>query len=332
MNRALVTGGAGFIGSHLVDKLVADGLAVTVLDDFSMGEHRNLEAAVRDGDVRVVTGSILDTDAVTAAMEDCSLVFHLAVQNVRVSLGHPRENHDINATGTLNVLESARVAGVDRFIYCSSSEVYGNAKDTLLGERGVVPQPVTVYGAAKLAGEYYAKAYHQTYGLPVVVVRPFNAYGPREHDQGTAAEVIPRFVIRVLNGLPPVIFGDGSNGRDFTYVTDTARGLAEAARCDDLLGREVNIAFGRMITVAEVAQSILRLCQRPDLMPQMDAPRPGDVEVLRADTGLAKSALGYQAEVDFETGLQKYLDWFSATYPDPSALLEDNPVNWTLPS
>lgn len=331
MTRVLVTGGAGFIGSHLVDRLAADGHAVTVFDDFSMGKRHNLDDAVKAGEVRVVEGSILDAHAVRAATEGCAVVFHLAVRNVRASLGQPLENHDVNATGTLNVLEAARQAKVERFVYCSSSEIYGNATDGALSERGVVPEPVTVYGAAKLAGEYYTKAYHRTYGLPAVVVRPFNAYGPREHDQGEAAEVIPRFVIRVLNGLPPVIFGDGGNGRDFTYVTDTARGLAAAATCDALVGREVNIAYGRMITIREVAEHVIRLCQRPDLAPQFEAARPGDVEVLRADTGLARDTLGYRAEIDFDAGMHKYLEWFSDTYPDPSALLEPDTVNWNLP-
>lgn len=331
MTRALVTGGAGFIGSHLVDRLVADGMPVTVLDDFSIGERSNLSAAIDAGDVRVIEGSILDPGAVAAAMEECAIVFHLAVQNVRASLGQPLDNHEVNASGTLNVLEAARAAKVQRFVYCSSSEVYGNATDTILSERGVVPEPVTVYGAAKLAGEYYTKAYHRTYGLPAVVVRPFNSYGPREHGQGVAAEVIPRFVIRVLNGLPPIIFGDGNHGRDFTYVTDTARGLAAAAGCDALIGREVNIAFGRMITIREVAEAVIRLCQRPDLEPRRNPPRPGDVEVLHADTALAREVLGYAAEIDFDNGMQKYLDWFTETHPDPSVLLEEEAVNWTLP-
>lgn len=331
MTRTLVTGGAGFIGSHLVDRLIADGGAVTVLDDFSIGTQANLSSASDTGNLRIVEGSILDPVAVAAAMEDCTVVFHLAVLNVRASLGQPLENHDVNATGTLNVLQAADKARVGRFVYCSSSEIYGNATNALLSERGIVPEPVTVYGAAKLAGEYYTKAFHQTYGLPAVVVRPFNSYGPREHDQGVAAEVIPRFVIRVLNDMPPVIFGDGSNGRDFTYVTDTARGLAAAATCDALIGREVNIAYGRMITVAEVADTVLRLCQRRDLSPQLSLPRPGDVEVLHADTTLAREVLNYKAEIDFETGMQKYLDWFAETYPDPSQLIEDDPVNWSLP-
>lgn len=331
MTRVLVTGGAGFIGSHLVDLLVAQGHHVTVLDNFASGERENLEDALASGLVRLIEGSILDPDALAEAISDSDIVYHMAVECVRRSLGKPLENHNINATGTIQVLEAARHKGVAKFVYCSSSEVYGNASLGLLAEREVVCEPVTVYGAAKLAGEYYTKAYHHTYGMKTVVVRPFNAYGPREHDRGDLAEVIPRFVIRVLNGLPPIIFGDGRNGRDFTYVADVARGLALAADCDALLGREVNIAIGRMVTITDVARTVARLCQRPDLQPVHIAARPGDVKALHANARLAFDTLGYRAEVAFEEGLEKYIAWFIRKYPDPSHLLEADAVNWQMP-
>jgi UDP-glucose 4-epimerase len=329
--RVLVTGGAGFIGSHLVDYLVDRSEAVTVLDDFSTGQHRNLAAAQERGDVRIITGSVLDRSSVDMAVAGCNRVFHLAVQCVRRSLSRPLENHEINATGTLLLLEAARRRGVERFVYCSSSEVYGNAVDEKLSERHTVCAPTTVYGAAKLAGENYTKAYYHTYGLPTVVVRPFNSYGPREHDQGDLAEVIPRFVIRVLNGLPPIIFGDGSNGRDFTFVTETARGLAMAAECVGLIGGEVNIAYGRMISIGDLADTILRLCQRSDLTPMRTFGRPGDVHTLRADTTLARSTLSFVAQIPIEDGLERYLSWFQRTYPDPSVLLEAEIKNYTMP-
>jgi UDP-glucose 4-epimerase len=185
--RCLVTGGAGFIGSHLVDQLVGEDWAVTVLDDMSTGKRANLNEAQSRGDVQIVQASVLDRGAVEEAAAGCDLLFHLAVQCVRRSLSKPLENHDVNATGTLNVLEVARRRKVRRFIYCSSSEVYGNSGDGRLDETTTVREPVTVYGAAKLAGEFYAKAYWQTYGLPTIVVRPFNTYGPREHTTGDLA-------------------------------------------------------------------------------------------------------------------------------------------------
>lgn len=326
-----MTGGAGFIGSHVVDQLVAEGAAVTVLDNFATGSRDNLHDACQRGDVRVVDGSILDRPAIAEAIGGCDTVYHFAVECVRRSLGKPIENHEVNASGTLFVLEAARRVGVSRFVYCSSSEVYGNASSGLLNERITLCEPMTVYGAAKLAGEYYTKAYHRTYGLPTVVIRPFNSYGPREHDRGDLAEVIPRFVIRVLNGQSPVIFGSGENSRDFTYVTETARGIVLAGRSDVLLGREVNIAYGRNLSVLEVARAILRLCQRPDLAPlHLDA-RPGDVVHLHADTALAREALGFKAKIDLDRGLSEYLAWFNRTYPNPSVLLEADPVNWRMP-
>ncbi|HEX3415774.1 MAG TPA: NAD-dependent epimerase/dehydratase family protein [Stellaceae bacterium] len=330
--RCLVTGGAGFIGSHLVDHLVTENWAVTVLDDFSTGIRANLGEAESRGDVRIAQGSILDPGAIEAAMAGSDIVFHLAVQCVRRSLGEPLHNHEVNATGTLNVLEIARRLRVGRFIYCSSSEVYGNCGCEPLVETTTVCEPATVYGAAKLAGEHYAKAYWQTYGLPTIVVRPFNTYGPREHTSGDLAEVIPRFVIRVLNGLPPVIFGTGENGRDFTYVTETVHGIALAARCYALVGRAVNIAYGEMVTVRQVADAVVRLCGRPGLAPSYSEPRPGDVRALRADTRLARETLGFAAEVNLEEGLRRYIKCFRAAHPDPGGLLEDDIRNWRLPA
>jgi len=331
MSRVLVTGGAGFIGSHLVDALVAAGDEVSVLDDFSSGEIENLAEATRTGRVTVTEGSILDPIALEKAISGCDLAFHLAVQCVRRSLGKPLENHEINATGTILTLEAARKAGVKRFVYCSSSEVYGNTAAGRLSE-SIVPEPVTVYGSAKLAGEYYTKAYHQTYGLPTIIVRPFNSYGPREHDRGDLAEVIPRFVIRVLNGLPPVIFGSGENGRDFTYVTETATGILRVADADAFIGKVVNIAYGEMIRIRDVAEAVAVACDRPDIKPVHIEPRPGDVMVLHADTRLASEILGFKPTIDFNAGLRHYVSWFRSARPNPSELLEENVRNWEMPA
>jgi UDP-glucose 4-epimerase len=328
----LVTGGAGFIGSHLVEFLVECGERVTVLDDFSTGSCDNLHPLLAQGRVRLVTGSILDPQVVAEAMAGCRRVFHLAVQCLRRSLGNPRQSHDVNATGTLTVLEEARRRRIERFVYCSSSEVYGNASDGLLSEDQTPCRPVTVYGGAKLAGELYTDAYWQTYGLPTVIVRPFNAYGPRAHERGDLAEVIPRFIIRALNGLPPVIFGDGSNGRDFTHVSEVARGVALAGAADAAVGLKINIAYGRMITVQTVAETVLRACGRNDVTISLHEARPGDVHRLHADTRRALELLGYGPQIAFEDGIRRYVDWFVAHHPDPAALLEERIENWTMPA
>jgi UDP-glucose 4-epimerase len=328
--RILVTGGAGFIGSHLVDALLACGESVTVLDDFSIGTMENLAEAETTGRLRVLRASILDPGALSAAVTECMVVFHLAVRCVRSSLGNPRENHAVNATGTLNVLEASRAEGVRRFVYCSSSEVYGNASDGVLLEDVTQCRPVTVYGAAKLAGELYTSAYRQTYGLDTIIVRPFNAYGPRAPERGTRAEVIPRFLIRALNGLPPVIFGDGSSGRDFTYVTEVARGILLAGTAAGITAT-VNIAYGRMITVREVAETVLRTVGRNDLSVQFQTARPGDVHRLHAHNARAQNLLSFRPEIPFEDGVERYFAWFKARNLDPAALLEPRLENWTMP-
>lgn len=330
-DRVLVTGGAGFIGSHLTEWLVGRGHPVTVLDNFSTGSPAHLDESSASEGFRLVEGSILDGEAVAEAMRGCSRVYHLAVECVRRSIGEPLNNHEINATGTLRVLEVARKQGIGRFVYCSSSEVYGNSSTGRLDENATLPKPVTVYGAAKLAGELYALAYWQTYGLKTVVVRPFNAYGPREHDRGDLAEVIPRFFIRTLNGLPPIIFGTGDHGRDFTYVTDVARGIGLAGEADALVGGIVNIACGRMVTIRSLAHQVARLAGLK-VEPILIEGRPGDVAVLEADTRVARSLLGYEAEIPFHQGLARYFEWYRAHTNDIASLLDPDPRNWTMPA
>jgi UDP-glucose 4-epimerase len=331
MTRYLVTGGAGFIGSHLADRIIAEGHEVTILDNFASGKRRNIEGALATGKATLIEGSILNESDLAHAMEEVECVFHLAVECVRKSIGDPVSNHHINATGTLMTLEAARRAGVKRFVYCSSSEVYGNASTGALSEDGSVCAPTTVYGGAKLAGELYTLAYWRTYGMATSVVRPFNAFGPREHDHGVLAEVIPRFVIRVLNGRAPIVFGDGSQGRDFTYVTDTADGLWRAAANDKLVGDTINLGWGRAVSVREVAAEIIQQCGRNDVALEFAPDRPGDIQSLIADTKKASAMIGFAPKVSFADGIGRYIAWFRETYPDPAALLEDNARNWDMP-
>lgn len=321
MRRILVTGSAGFIGSHLCDALLAQGDEVIGLDNFASGVRENLTSALTHPRFKLVEGSILDAELLEQLCQGVDVVFHMAVECVRLSIGRPLQNHAVNATGTLLTLEAARRCGVTRFVYCSSSEVYGNGRDRLLSEETTIPEPVTVYGGAKLAGEHYTKAYYRTYGMHTTIVRPFNTYGPREHYEGVLAEVIPKFIIRALNGKPPLIYGDGSNARDFTYVTDTVRGIIAVSESDSLVGRVVNIAYGKAVSVAEIATAILKAVGRDDIIPDYIDPRPGDVLHLQADTQLATELLGYQAEIDLETGLNQTVEWFRTTFPDPSVLL-----------
>ena len=255
--RVLVTGGAGFIGSHLVDALYKNN-HVIILDNFSSGKRENIQHHQENPDVEIVTGDIRDKALLYKITRDIDIVYHLAVQCLRVSIKDPEINHEVNATGTLNLCMASLQNSVKRFVYISSSEVYGTAVRVPMDENHPC-EPMTVYGASKLAGEVYSLAYNRTYGLNAIVVRPFNTYGPREHFEGAYGEVIPKFVLRVLNNEPPVIFGDGTQTRDFTYVTDTVMGIIMASGCDAMIGQTVNIASGNETSVNTQSMNCLVL-------------------------------------------------------------------------
>src|SRR4030067_3149736 len=254
--RILVTAGARFIGGHLV-AVLSKGNQVVVLDNFSSGKKENSKQHQENSDVEIITGDIRDKSLLYKITKDIDIIYHLAVQCLRVSIKDPEINHEVNATGTLNLCMAALKNSVKRFVYISSSEVYGTAVKVPMDENHPC-EPMTVYGASKLAGEAYALAYHRTYILNSLVVRPFNTYGPRAHFEGAYGEVIPKFGLRVLNKMPPVIFGDGSQRRDFTYVTDTVMGIIMASECDDMIGQTVNIANGSEVSVNTLAEIITK--------------------------------------------------------------------------
>ena len=305
--RVVVTGGAGFIGSHVVDQLATLDADVVVVDDLSVGTRSNLAGAQAAG-VQLVEGDIRDSELMSRVLTGAGLVIHMACDNLRASLGKPLRTHAVNATGTLVTCLAAVRQGVERFIYVSSSEAYGSAKSIPMDETHPL-EPTTVYGASKAAGELYSQACMRTYGLPVVVIRPFNSYGPREHESGTSAEVIPKFVNRIAAGLPPVIFGDGSQTRDFTWVEETAEGIVLAASCDELVGEAVNIAFGRGVSIAEICEVLLEVLNASDLQPLFEEARPGDVQHHYADTSKARRVLGFQASTSILEGLPRYVQW-----------------------
>lgn len=328
----LVTGGAGFIGSNLVDTLVKDN-QVIVLDDYSTGQPSNLDAAQASGNMELIEGSILDQALVNSLVPRVDVVYHLAVQCLRVCFDKPHYVHEVNATGTLNLLEAAHQLNpqLERFIYCSSSEAYGTAKTVPMNEETHPLEPTTVYGASKLAGELYTQAYYITYGMPTMVLRPFNTYGYREHYEGASGEVIPRFVIRILNNLSPIIFGDGSATRDFTFVTDTVESLIRAGEHDDFIGKAVNLAYGQEVSIVEVANLLLELLDKKELGIQWEPERPGDVHRHYADVRRLQAGTGYKPSIAIRDGLQKYIDWFKAEYPNPQALLSECQIhNWKL--
>ncbi len=332
----LVTGGAGFIGSELVTQLVADGRRVRVLDNLATGRRENL-AALLDASPRrceLVIGDVRDAAALEAALAGAGEVFHLACAGLRRSLRHPEESHDVNAGGTLHLLEAARRAGVRRFLHVSSSEVYGSFASADPATHGMSEdhptRPTTAYGAAKLAGEAYARSFHQEHGLPVVIVRPFNAFGPRSHHEGDAGEVIPRFLVRALAGHPLTIYGDGRQSRDFTHVRDIVRGLRLAAAFDAAVGETFNLGSGRDVTIAVLAILIREICGRPSLPIVHYAARPGDLRRLVADASRARRLLGWAPQVGFADGLLELAERIkSGGRPVEEMALEAGEDSWS---
>ncbi len=324
----LVTGGAGFIGSHLVDALVDAGCLVRVIDNFRNGKRENLAPALATGKVTLIEGDIIDPAACAHALQGATVVFHLACLGVRHSLHDPLENHQVNALGTLNLLMAARSAKVSRFLYMSTSEVYGAALSFPLTEEATT-WPTTVYGASKLAGEHYAAAYHTCFGLPVVRVRTFNNYGPRAHFLGDSGEVIPRFILKALAGQAPVIFGDGGHTRDFLFVRDCAEALITIAETDSLVGDLVNLGYGEEIRIDALAELILQALGRTELRPVHEADRPGDVPRLWVKPDKVRNATGFRPKTTPAEGLKRTVDYYKAIFAaDPHCLDKLQTRNW----
>ncbi|KGJ79347.1 epimerase [Cryobacterium roopkundense] len=327
--RILVTGGAGFIGSHLVDTLLARGAAeVRVLDNLTNGTRQNLAGQSANPRFTLVVGDVRDGVVREKALHGIDIVYHLACLGVRHSLHDPVENHEVNALGTLVMLQSARAEGIRRFIYVSTSEVFGTAQYAPMDERHPT-WPETVYGGSKLAGEAYSRAYFRTYGMDTVVVRPFNTYGPRSHFEGDSGEVLPRTIVRLLAGERPVIFGDGEQTRDFMHVSDTSAALALLAQGPGLAGETLNLGSGCEVTMNALCAAVAVAVGRPDLVPVHDIARPGDVRRLLGDPTLMASLTGFAQTVPFERGVAELVAWFEASgreNPDRLAQIEDR--NW----
>lgn len=325
--RILITGGAGFIGSELTRQICESGALVTVVDNLINGKRQNLQE-LPEGQVRLVVCDIRDSVRMAELMRDVDRVYHLACLGIRHSIHSPLENHEVNATATLTLLSTAKAAGVKRFVYVSSSEVYGTARWAPMTEDHPT-FPMTVYGAAKLAGECYTRAFHRTYGYPTVVVRPFNSYGPRCHHEGDSGEVIPKFLLRCLLGKPMVVFGDGTQTRDFTYVSDTARGILMAGLIDECVGETINLGSGREISINDLGKEVAVAAGRPDASIVHDIPRPGDVLRLYADASKASQVLGFQAEVGLGEGLAKLAQWYLDRGVSLEQMLQEERVhNW----
>lgn len=324
--RILVTGGAGFIGSHLADTLIKRH-QVVVLDNLSVGDKANLTGFLKNNG-KLIIGDIRDEVAVSRAMKDVDMVFHLAVQCVRLSFKDPLLVHSVNTSGTLTLLEAAQKRQIQRFIYVSSSEIYGSLKSKNSISETAATCPTTIYGASKLAGEYYSLSYFRSYNLPVIVVRPFNSYGPRAHFAGVYGEVIPKFFTRLINNQPPIIYGDGKQTRDFTYITDTVDGIIRAGFSKKTRGEIVNIGSNQETSINKLADVIGKTCQI-NIPPIYRTARPADVSRLQANISKAKQLFNYQPQVDLATGLGRYYSWLIRTGFDfKKALKEDQEENW----
>lgn len=308
-SNVMVTGGAGFIGSHLTERLLGMGAAVTVydnFDDFYPGKEGNLAGRSGAKGFKVVRASILDVESMRKAMADVRIVFHLAAQaGVRYGLVHPEKAHQVNASGTLNVLSLARELKVQRLIYASSSSVYGNPAKVPISEEHPL-NPTNIYGASKLAGEKYCLAYQSSYGLPVTCLRYFSVYGPR----GRPDQVLYEMASRVAAGSAAEIFGDGRQSRDFTFVSDIVEGTLLASQNDDCIGEVFNLGYGAEFSMNEAAARINEYF-KGRLAPVHRPSYGGDFLRTLCDNRKARTKLGWTPRVSFSNGLNEFLDWYA---------------------
>jgi UDP-glucose 4-epimerase len=301
MKRAVVTGGAGFIGSHLTEELVRRGYRVGILDDLSTGKMENIEPLLKEGNIEFAYGSVTELPLLQKFFRGFAYVFHLAaIPSVPRSIENPLASHDVNITGTLNVLMAAKHNKVKKVIYASSSAVYGDTP-TLPKREDMPPNPQSPYAITKLAGEYYCQVFHQIYGLSTVCLRYFNVYGPRQDPNSQYAAVIPRFIDRLLKGQPPIIFGDGEQTRDFTFVKDAVEATIRAAESDAT--GVCNVARGERISLNKLAELVVKLVGNR-VEPVHEEPLPGDIKHSLADISRARQ-LGYNPRYNLEEGLKE---------------------------
>jgi len=308
---ALVTGGAGFIGSHIARALVDAGARVRVIDDLSTGSVQNLDEI--GGEVEFINASINDAAALNRAVQGVELVFHeAAIPSVPRSVQQPRETHDASVNGTFNLLLAARDAGVRRVVYAASSSAYGDQLESPKVE-SMRPDPLSPYAAAKLVGEYYCQVFTRSYKLETVSLRYFNVFGPRQDPSSQYSGVISRFILALESGKRPTIFGDGEQTRDFTYVANAVAANMRAAQAPEASGKVFNIANGKSISINEVLEVLKRLTGRNEIKADYAPTRAGDVRDSLADLKAANAVLGYEPRVGLEEGLQLTLDWWKTS-------------------
>ncbi len=308
----LVTGGAGFIGSHMVETLLKQGHSVRVVDNFSTGKRENLEPMKNQIELHEM--SVTDLEPLKEVMQGVDYVFHIAaLPSVPRSVDDPVGSNDHNANGTLNVLVAARDAGVKRVMYAGSSSAYGNIEGEFKTE-DMTPHPLSPYAVAKLTGEYYCQVFHTVYELETVVVRYFNVFGPRQDPVSPYAAVIPKFIAAMLDDHPPMVEGDGEQSRDFTYIDNVVHGNLLAMHTPGVAGEVFNIACGGRVNLLDMINSLNKIMGK-NLAPVHVAPRPGDVKHSRAAIDKAQRMLGYEPVVSFDEGLARTLAWLEHNVP-----------------
>jgi nucleoside-diphosphate-sugar epimerase len=308
---ALVTGGAGFIGSHIASALGAAGARVRVIDDLSTGYRENL--AEISGDVDFVHASVADEDSLRTALEDVELVFHeAAIPSVPRSVENPRQTHIASVESTFSLLLAAREKNVRRIVYAASSSAYGD-QPTLPKVESMLPEPLSPYAVAKLVGEHYCQVFTRVYGLETVSLRYFNVFGPRQDPSSQYSGVISRFISALLGGEKPVIYGDGEQSRDFTYIDDVVDANLKAAQSTLGVGQVINIANGARITLNELLAELKNLTGKSDVIADYREPRAGDVKHSLADISRARELLGFEPRGDLRTGLKLTIDWWKSS-------------------
>jgi nucleoside-diphosphate-sugar epimerase len=309
--RYLVTGGAGFIGSNMVDELVRRGHEVAVLDNLSAGKEANLAGVRSKIDFR--EGSITDLAAVQSACRGMDYVIHLAARtSVPQSVKDPLETNHVNIDGTLNVLVAARDAKVRRFVYAASSAAYGETPTQPKLET-MPSEPISPYGVTKYVGELYAQVFGRVYGLENASVRYFNVFGPRQDPTSQYSGVLSRFMLAVIEGQPPVVYGDGEQSRDFTYIENIVDETLRACEAKGASGLTFNGGTGARITLNQVLKLLEKITGKK-IQAKYDAPRTGDIRDSQADVSLARKILGYEPRVQFEEGLGRTWDWYKKAY------------------
>ena len=311
MKSYLVTGGAGFIGAHIVEELIQDGESVKVIDNFTSGRRENLEPFSKE--IELIDADIRHMPSVRRAVSGVDYVIHVAAQkSVPRSIEDPVGSNDNNINGTLNILLASRDAGVKRVVFASSSSVYGNQEVFPQSEK-LLPCPISPYAASKLAGEYYCSVFYEAYGLETVSLRYFNVFGPRQDPKSQYAIVIPIFITAALEDRTAEVHGDGLQSRDFTYISDTVNATLLAVKEPKAAGEVFNVAYGETYSILELVKEISLLAGRPLKYCHTD-PRKGDPRIALADTGKAKNILGYRVDVGFHMGLRKTWEWFKKSY------------------